>query len=98
MAYESLYPWDRWTNGQYWKVTQTADFTCFGLSLAGALYSHAVKVSMAVTASVFEYDYDDDVVIFHFYDADSLWKPNLKALPAWRQEKERHTRRQRKPV
>lgn len=89
---QSQYPWDKWTNGQYWKATQTRDFTCFGRSFAGVLYTHAARVGLAVTASVFDYDYDDDVVIFHFYEVDSLWKPNLKALPAWREEKKRHDR------
>lgn len=90
--YELKYPWDRWTNGQAWKVTQGVDFTSFGQSFVGCVYGHAVKIGMSVTASVFEYEYSEDVVIFQFYDADNLWKPNLKALPAWRKEREKYRR------
>lgn len=92
VVYELKYPWDRWTNGQTWKVTQRADFTCYGRSFAGVLYSRAKIIDMSVTTSVFEYEYGDDVVIFQFYDAENIWKPNLKAMKAWRDEQEKHRR------
>lgn len=87
---ESKYPWDRWTSTQAWMVEQYADFYCFGKSFASQVHNYAAKVGMKAATAVFEYEYDRDVVIFQFYDGDSLWKPNLKALPAWKQEHQRH--------
>jgi hypothetical protein len=74
-------------------VEQYADFSCFGSSFASQVHSHAKKIGMKAATSVFSYDHDRDVVIFQFYDGDSLWKPNLKALDAWRKEHERHQRK-----
>jgi hypothetical protein len=93
--YESIYPWDRWTDGQAYMVRQGHDFTCYGHSMASGLHVHGSRIGMAVTTSLFAYDYNNDVVFFQFYDSSSLWKPNLKALPAWRKEKERHRKQGR---
>lgn len=95
--YESIYPWDKWMDGHAWKVRQGSDFSCYGLSFASTAHGRAALVGLSVTASVFEYDYDDDIVFFQFFDGAGLWKPNLRALPDWRKEKERHSRRQIMP-
>lgn len=97
MSGARIYPWDRWTNGQYWRIQQNVDFTCYGVSMPPQLYFQATARGLAVATSVFEYDYEDDVVFFHFFEADSLWMPRLKSLPAVKRERERHRSRVIRP-
>lgn len=89
---ERKYNWERWANGQAWKVIQNVDFTCYGRSFVGSVYRYATLTERAAVTSVFEYPHGNDVVFFWFYDADSLWKPNFKAFPQWRAERKRHAR------
>lgn len=79
------YPWDRWTDQRVWMVEQGRDFDCRGYSLMGQAHNIAQKTpTLKVTGSVFAFADAADIVIFRFYDKDSEWKPNMTAIPVWR--------------
>jgi hypothetical protein len=81
----SKYPWDRWSDGQTWMVEQGSEFTCYGRSFAAAAHLAAKVRKLKVTSSVFAFDHKPDIVIFVFYDGEGLWKPNMTALPTYRE-------------
>lgn len=74
------YPWDKWGNelpdGKVWMVTRFVDYKCESRSFASQIYNEARRRGMKVTVTVFE-----SYVLFAFFRADSLWKPNMPALP-----------------
>lgn len=60
---ESKYPWDKWTDGEIWKVEAKKDFTCKPASFRSALQTHADKIEKKVRASV-----RDEFVVFQFHE------------------------------
>lgn len=78
--YGSKYPWDRWVSTQAWLVEKGRDFHCLTESFQARVHIEANRREMKATTMTFE----GRIVVFQFYDRDSLLMPNLKALPAVR--------------
>lgn len=59
----SKYPWDKWTNGQIWKVKYGEDFKCVPESFRNMLHGYARrKFGLRVETSL-----EESVVTFRFW-------------------------------
>lgn len=56
-----LYPWDKWTDGQWWTCEQGEDFSCKSDSFRTGLYRYGMAHGYSVEVQV-----DGDVVHFQF--------------------------------
>jgi hypothetical protein len=66
-------------------VEQMVEFNCLGTSFVGSLHSAARRQGMRVTARLIARDHAHDMVVFQAYDPEGLWKPNMYALPKYRE-------------
>ena len=87
---ESKYPWKNWTSTEAWRVQWNVDFVCLPESFRAQVHTEAAHREMKaattiVTGRADGQPHDGVFVFFQFYKRDSLWKPNLEALPAVRE-------------
>lgn len=76
----SMYPWEKWLNGQVWFLRTGTDFTCMEMSMQGQAYMWATKLGVAVTTRLVS-DGDLAGVMLQAYAVDSTWRPNLAKFP-----------------
>lgn len=77
----SIYPWEKWFNGQVWFLRTHKDFTCLEMSMQSQVYMWATKFGVAVTTRLINEGYDLAGVMLQAYAVDSTWRPNLAKIP-----------------
>lgn len=88
----SKYPWERWSGplpeGKAWMVTRHRDYDCLSLSFAGQIRRFAAERGQKATIVIVAEQHPlsptrsvlQEYILFTFYDADSLWRPNMPAF------------------
>lgn len=74
----SKYPWDTWTDGSIWEVTQGEDYKSQSQTFRSILHTQATKIGKKVRANV-----SDDRVVFQFYTPEEpvKGKPRVRLSP-----------------
>jgi len=62
---KSIYPWDEWTDGSIWQVTEGEDFTSSPKTFVQGCYAHAKRHGLKVEVR----SVGESVVVFRFVPA-----------------------------
>ena len=70
-AHGSKYPWDTWSDGDTYKISNPADYTCKDISMLTGLRAYAARNSLKVRTKV---EGLDGEVIFQFSRKDGTFE------------------------
>jgi hypothetical protein len=76
----SMYPWEKWLNGQVWFIRTNTDFRCMESSIRSQAHMWAMKLGVALTTRLIS-DSNLAGVMLQAYPIESTWKPNLARFP-----------------
>lgn len=66
---KSIYPWDEWTDGSIWQVTEGVDFTSSLKTFVQGAYAHAKRHDLKVEVRTVTGEEGHGVVVFRFVPA-----------------------------